>query len=105
MNIILQPLSPLPRSLQGSPSLPLRSRASSNGTMARSSRPAAAGIDGASMSLIVAGLTMHCAALPALHDVSVELPEGGFLALIGPSGSGKTTLLRILGGLERADAG
>jgi sulfate transport system ATP-binding protein len=57
------------------------------------------------MSLIVAGLTKHFGALPALHDVGLDVPQGGFLALIGPSGSGKTTLLRILGGLERADSG
>ena len=32
-------------------------------------------------------------------------PEGSLTALLGPSGSGKSTLLRIIGGLERADAG
>ncbi len=34
-----------------------------------------------------------------LDNVSIEVPEGGFVSLIGPSGCGKTTLLRIIAGL------
>ncbi|HEX6207540.1 MAG TPA: ABC transporter ATP-binding protein [Actinomycetota bacterium] len=34
-----------------------------------------------------------------LDDVSLEVPNGGFVSLIGPSGCGKTTLLRIVAGL------
>ena len=41
----------------------------------------------------------------ALGDVSLDVPEGSLMALLGPSGSGKSTLLRIIGGLERPDAG
>jgi putative ABC transport system ATP-binding protein len=40
-----------------------------------------------------------------LHHLSLDVPEGEFLALMGPSGSGKTTILNLVGGLDRADAG
>ena len=41
----------------------------------------------------------------ALADVSIEIAEGEFFALLGPSGCGKTTLLRILAGFETPSAG
>ena len=41
----------------------------------------------------------------ALDEVSLDVREGEFCALLGPSGSGKTTLLRIIAGLEFPDGG
>jgi sulfate/thiosulfate transport system ATP-binding protein len=41
----------------------------------------------------------------ALDEVSLDVREGEFCALLGPSGSGKTTLLRIVAGLEFPDKG
>ena len=38
--------------------------------------------------------------IDVLQGVTLDIPEGDFLALMGPSGSGKTTLLNLMGGLD-----
>ena len=41
----------------------------------------------------------------ALDDVSLKIPDQGFVAIMGPSGSGKTTLLNLIAGIDHASSG
>ena len=43
--------------------------------------------------------------IDVLKGVTLDIPEGDFLALMGPSGSGKTTLLNLIGGLDAPTEG
>jgi sulfate/thiosulfate transport system ATP-binding protein len=57
------------------------------------------------MSINVQDVSKQFGEFRALHDVTLEVPEGSLTALLGPSGSGKSTLLRIVAGLETPDSG
>src|SRR5215207_1444070 len=54
-------------------------------------------------SLVAKNITMRFvtseAVLTAVDDVSLDVKQGEFLAVIGPSGCGKSTLFNIIGGL------
>lgn len=41
----------------------------------------------------------------AINNLSVEIEQGEFTAIVGPSGCGKTTLLNIIGGLDKPTEG
>ena len=43
--------------------------------------------------------------VPVLKDVSLEVVQGDYIAIMGPSGSGKTTLMNIIGCLDLASLG
>jgi putative ABC transport system ATP-binding protein len=57
-------------------------------------------VDGVSKSFRRGSEEIH-----VLTELSLEVAEGEFLALMGPSGSGKTTLLNLLAGLDSPDRG
>jgi len=43
--------------------------------------------------------------VPVLEDITFDISEGEFLALMGPSGSGKSTLLNLIAGIDKVDGG
>jgi putative ABC transport system ATP-binding protein len=45
------------------------------------------------------------AAVPALQDVTLDVPAGAMVAIVGPSGCGKSTLLHLGGGMDRPSTG
>ncbi|MGR3485338.1 MAG: ABC transporter ATP-binding protein [Paracoccaceae bacterium] len=57
------------------------------------------------MEIRLRGIRHAYGATRVLDDVDLHAREGRILCLVGPSGCGKSTLLRMIGGLERPDAG
>lgn len=43
--------------------------------------------------------------VPVLQDITFDIGEGEFIALMGPSGSGKSTLLNLIAGIDNVDSG
>ncbi|MGH6982464.1 MAG: ABC transporter ATP-binding protein [Stellaceae bacterium] len=55
--------------------------------------------------LRIEALSKRFGATAVVDQLSLDIYEGEFFALLGPSGCGKTTLLRLIAGLERPNAG
>ncbi|MBX5210531.1 ABC transporter ATP-binding protein [Rhizobium sp. NZLR11] len=53
----------------------------------------------------LSNIVLTYGAFVAVDDVSVDLKEGEFFALLGPSGCGKTSLLRIIAGFNTPTSG
>ena len=58
-----------------------------------------------SLKGIQKGYRMGGVPMPIFSGLSLEIPQGDFVAIMGPSGSGKSTLLNMLGGIDRPDQG
>jgi zinc transport system ATP-binding protein len=50
-------------------------------------------------------LCVRLSGTTVLQDISIDIPEGSYAAIVGPNGSGKTTLLRTMLGLVPVDTG
>jgi len=50
-------------------------------------------------------VSRHFGSVRAVDDVTLDVAEGEFFAMLGPSGSGKTTCLRLIAGFEQPDSG
>ncbi|MEO5775032.1 MAG: ABC transporter ATP-binding protein [Sphingomicrobium sp.] len=55
--------------------------------------------------ILIDGVSKGFGTLPVVDDVSFDVGDGEFVAIVGPSGCGKSTLLNIIAGFERADSG
>ncbi len=55
--------------------------------------------------IVIDRIAKSFGAAVALEEISLDIADGEFIALLGPSGCGKTTLLRIMAGLETQSAG
>src|SRR6185295_7405297 len=58
-----------------------------------------------SIAVSFRAVSRHYGAVKAVDDVSFDIFDGEFFAMLGPSGSGKTTCLRLIAGFEQPTAG
>ena len=73
--------------------------------MPRTNRPEPAGPSTEPLAVTLSGVTKRFGEVVAVDDLTLEIGENRFYALLGPSGCGKTTTLRMIGGFEDPDEG
>src|SRR3954447_14370580 len=61
--------------------------------------------NGDSVAVSFRNVARHFGAVKAVDDVSFDIDDGEFFAMLGPSGSGKTTCLRLIAGFEQPSGG
>jgi predicted ABC-type transport system involved in lysophospholipase L1 biosynthesis ATPase subunit len=66
---------------------------------------ATAPVDLSGAAVHLRGVGHRYGAVTVLHGLDLDVPPGGYLALMGPSGAGKSTALALIGGLERPQDG
>jgi len=57
------------------------------------------------MDIRLSGVSHSYGEIEVMRDITLDIPSGRIVCIVGPSGCGKSTLLRLIGGLERPDAG
>ncbi len=60
---------------------------------------------GAMAEVSLTAVNKFYGATQALHDITLDVPDGAFVVFVGPSGCGKSTLLRAIAGLEDISSG
>lgn len=59
----------------------------------------------AKTKIVIDGISKGFGALKVVDNVTFDVADGEFVAIVGPSGCGKSTLLNIIAGFERQDQG